>query len=51
MTEADGQREALIRAEILAEIHRAQGLGEAATYRDLVEAMVDAAMNWEGTIS
>jgi hypothetical protein len=47
---SDGQRQSLVRAEMLAEIHRAQGLGEAATYRELVEAMAHAAMQWEPEI-
>jgi len=45
-----GQREAFVRAEMLAEIHRAEGLGEAGTYREMVEAMARMAMHWEGEI-
>jgi len=43
----DSQRQALVRAEMLADIHRIDGMGEADTYRELVEAMAAAAMAWE----
>jgi hypothetical protein len=42
------QREAFVRAEMLADIHRAQNLGDAVTFRSLVEAMAAAAMQWDG---
>jgi hypothetical protein len=43
----EGQQEALVRAEMLSDVHRAQGLGDAATYRELTEAMVEAAIMWK----
>ena len=42
-----GQQEAFVRAEMLAEIHRAQGLGDdPAAFREMVEAMASAAFQW-----
>jgi hypothetical protein len=42
----EGQQESLIRAEMLAEIYRGTGLGDDATYRELTEAMICIAMQW-----
>lgn len=48
---SQGQQEAFVRAEMLAEIHRAQGLGnDDKHWREVVEAMTAAAFKWESTI-
>ena len=48
---SEGQRQALVRAEMLAEISRISGPDtDPEAYQELVSAIADAAIQWEGDI-
>ena len=49
---SDSQRQALVRAEMLADISRISSVDtDPEVYKAMVSAMADAAVQWEGTVS